>query len=86
VTIQFPPIIAPNRTADVQAVNTAAPYMDKKTVLQLMLNALGLEDMDVEAIFAAMQEEKAQTVAQQRAIFGQQAQDTTPEGDVPPKR
>ena len=86
VTIQFPPIIAPNRTADVQAVNTAAPYMDKKTVLQLMLNALGLEDMDVEAIFAAMQEDHAQTVAQQRAIFGQQAQDTTPEGDVPPKR
>ena len=85
VTIQFPPIIAPNRAADVQAVDTAAPYMDKKTALQLMLNALGLENFDVEAIWKAMQEEKAQAAAQQRAIFGQQPQDTTPEGDVPPK-
>lgn len=73
IELRFPPILAPNRTGDVQAVNTAAPFMDKKTVLKLMLNALGLDDVDamLDEILAAMAEEKAQAAAQQRAIFGQ---------------
>lgn len=60
VTMQFPPILAPDRTADVAAVNVAAPMMDRTTALKLMLTALGIEDVDatLETILAALAAEQ----------------------------
>lgn len=68
IEMRFPPILAPNRADDVQAVRTAAPYMDRKTTLKLMLNALGLNDVDamLDAILAAIADERVQAAAQQQ--------------------